>query len=171
MTKNNINHHHRQIVLLLRHCFRSTKALVKECPLDDNEAVDTKVSNLSDFIKAKLPDFGVPVNWCTPFGLDIIQQQGRFLASNVALKASAASKQPTQPSTHIRFHLISDTSHRDVDTAMALSNGMKEILHQQTQRNSISTTTSSLTYSGLDSITLAQELFKPEGTNEKDEEF
>ena len=132
----------KQIVLLMRHCVRSTKTTIKIC--DGNGNNNSRDVNITDYINVPLPDYGVPPMWCTPKGLDYIEKEGQFIINQVVL--------PESPS-HLHVNFVVDESHRDVDTAIALSKGMKEALELGQL----------VTFSGLDEIELATDLFKPEG--------
>ena len=134
-------------VLLLRHCVRSTHSTIPVCDEDGNK---TKV-NATDFLTTPLPDYGVPEMWCLPQGLDIIQTLGNYLVNDILLESDTSK---------IVFHFVSDTSHRDVDTALALSKGMKAAMMNST-----------VLFQGLDNIQLSQDIFKPEGTNNTEEKI
>lgn len=78
--------------------------------------------------------------------MDIIEDLGRFIVSNILNINSTASASEIDSGQHISVNIISDDSHRDVDTSLALLRGMKEAL-----------TNSS--FGGLDKIRINRETF------------
>lgn len=152
---------HRNHVVLLRHCVRSTRSTIKVCNGDDNDDANSnstttkrRIANLTEYIKkTPLPEWGVPPLWCTERGMDIIGDLGRYLINNVVINnINAASSNNMQ---HVDVKIISDTSQRDVDTSLALLRSMKESL-----------TTKSLLFSGLDQIHINHEVFSYTTTSE-----
>ena len=96
--------------LLFRHCVRSTKTdfVVR---MDKSQATSTTYSFEELFdIEAK---WSVPNNWCTEKGLELVERTGQWLSD----KFDAARTQ---------FRFVSDDSHRDIDTALALSRGLQK---------------------------------------------
>lgn len=113
--------------------------------------------DISKYISAPLADFGVPPMWCSPEGMDIIEDEGRYIVNEV-IRVGSISK-----AEHIRFHLLSDTSHRDADTAYALAKGMKESLLE-----TAGITSDLLTFDGLNQVQFAPGIFKPEGSSNEE---
>ena len=102
-------------VFLFRHCVRSTDLKVHLCHEGSDET-----RNASDFTASDLADFGVPENWCTKVGMEIMQNTGRFLMNHL-LNNNVKS---------LKVEFISDVVQRDVDTALALSQGMASVVPQ-----------------------------------------
>jgi hypothetical protein len=145
---------HDNYVLLLRHCVRSTKATIKTCSDSESDAGEKHHHvNVKEYISAPLPDWKVPPMWCTPRGMDIIEQEGIFLIRQ--LLGNKTTK------TNVQLRFISDRSHRDSDTAYSLSKGMMKVLNNSSEKL--------LTFRGVDEIQFAQEVFKA-GLDAKDTE-
>jgi len=95
----------RRQVFILRHCVRSTTTVVKYGV--------PHVTNASAYTNISLPPWGVPVEWCTPGGLALLEGTGAYLVSSGAVPA------------HTSLSVVSDTVQRDVDSANALMRGMR----------------------------------------------
>ena len=130
---NHCHHRRRNYVLLLRHCVRSTQSrpTIKVCDgdydantnsnstahnNDNNTTAKSRRANVTEYIKAPCPEWGVPSLQCTERGMSIIRRLGHYLVDNV-INAT--------PNTHVVVHIISDDSHCDVDTLLALTKSMK----------------------------------------------
>lgn len=92
---------HRQ-VYVLRHCVRSSSDKVKR-------AKDGMLDPAA-YTDRPLPAWGVPPNWCTPTGMDILEGTGADL---LRLGGNVSS-----------LRVIADTSMRDGDSALALLRGL-----------------------------------------------
>jgi hypothetical protein len=92
---------------------RSTKSNIKLYNGDENAS-----QHAADYTASPLPKWNTPDEWCTETATDIMQNTGRFLLENTLLGGGNAKK--------IKIQFITDTSQRDVDTALALSLGMTE---------------------------------------------
>ena len=138
-----------QHVLLLRHCFRSTSNTVKVC--DKDNANSERNVNITEYIDAPMPDYGVPPMWCLDHGMDIIKATGTYIVDHILFPNSSTSMDI--PNRHVTIRMVSDTSLRDSDTAFALSNGMAARLLESPQQ---------VSFEGLDTILYHPGLFKPE---------
>lgn len=169
---------HRSHVLLLRHCVRSTKTQIKFCDCDGSDssslvgegdpatpAGSQKLVNLSDYIDAPMPRWNVPPMWCTEAGLEMIEQLGSYLLETIVGSDHDSRGDDTGnrnnilgtkfPRRNLRVQIVSDTSHRDADTALALAQGMRDALASTLDGTILQT-------SSLDTIEFHHDLFKPE---------
>lgn len=159
----------RNHVLLLRHCVRSTGSKIGVCdrraappPADnatsndvagddgnDTTATKERYADLTEFLNASLPEWDVPEMWCTERGMDVIEDLGRYLVTDV-IAGGGGAVDNVQYHQHqdVVVNIVSDTSHRDVDTSLALLKGMK---HALAYYNS--------SVSGLDEIRINHEAF------------
>ena len=88
--------------LIFRHCVRSTSTSIKN--------VVGAFGNAADYTDLPLPSWGVPPKWCTPGGIDILQNTGVHLRSLIGDSVT-------------RLRVVSDTSQRDADTSLAVAAG------------------------------------------------
>jgi hypothetical protein len=139
--------HHKNYVLLLRHCVRSTKETIDVC-FDENDEKTKEEVDVTEWITAPIPHWQTPPMWCTERGMNIIIEEGKFLVSH--LFSNVTSR------THVQFRFVSDRSQRDLDTFFGLSEGMMQALHTRSKL---------LTFHGFGEIQLAPEIFKPEAEN------
>ena len=93
----------RRQVFVLRHCVRSSSSMVKRAK--------DGVLDPAAYTSHPLPAWGVPPKWCTPIGMDILKGTGADL-QRLAGDVSA-------------LRVISDTSMRDADSALALLQGLE----------------------------------------------
>jgi hypothetical protein len=96
-----------QFVFFFRHCLRSIESTVYYTKKKQNQ-------DPQSFVKNKLPDFNVPPEWCTEHGMDVMIQTGNWLGETY-LKAYSGN-----------VKIISDTAQRDVDTSLALIEGLAQ---------------------------------------------
>jgi len=105
-------------VFLFRHCVRSTSLKVHLYEKND------EAQNASDFTSSPMPDYGVPENWCTDAGVEIMQSTGKALMNLLAADNTIKS---------INVNFISDVVQRDVDSSFALAVGMAEAVNNETR--------------------------------------
>lgn len=126
-------------VILIRHCVRSTEK--KIAFYNDTTEVKYKAKG---FIGSSLPKWNTPKNWCTEHGMEIIKNTGDYI-----LKTLLSSDKNLG---NIQIQFISDSSQRDVDTSLALREGMIEAATKMNERN--------ITVGGLQSLEYDHVLFK-----------
>jgi hypothetical protein len=108
-------------VFVFRHCVRSTPSSVNLHDDDDGQGVNVPVSALWSVPQggggggSNEPAWNVPIEWCTAQGITISRRTGQWLAKTFI-------RNPQQ--TIVR--IVSDTSQRDVDTALAVSEGLRD---------------------------------------------
>lgn len=136
---------------LFRHCVRSTAATFDDIlRADDPVGVSRTTSDTTKQNLPRHPDWNVPTNWCTETGLNITQAVGRFLMSERLL-----NNNNNKNDVHWHIQFIADAkAHRDVDTAWALAQGMREAV-VDARKN----TKSRVTVTGLDQIYTEEWLF------------
>ena len=98
-----IEHH----IFVFRHCVRST-------PLTVNLYEGKGKEPASSYFLEKLPPWNVPDEWCTEKGIKILKRTGAWLAQNYFDNKTSTVR------------IISDTAQRDVDSALALSEGLRQ---------------------------------------------
>uniref|UniRef100_A0A7S1B5N5 Acid phosphatase n=1 Tax=Corethron hystrix TaxID=216773 RepID=A0A7S1B5N5_9STRA len=149
----NPRRHH---VLFLRHCVRSVKPTFSFNL--ESELGHHKTRFVKDYIASPLPQWGVPNDWCSPGSLKFLRGTGEYLMKHVFLSDSEPKDKDGK--RKIQFQIISDTAHRDVDTSLAISQGMSKIAAE--------TPSSRLETDGLSRINLDFKLFNPykEGKND-----
>jgi hypothetical protein len=150
---------------LFRHCVRSTSNSI---PLDqdnlvynnehDDESHQSLMSKIStmtnysinpaDYIGSDLPNWQVPEEWCLPGALAQVQNVGQWLLEEGFLQDAGP---------RIHFEFLTDTVHRDVDTAFALAQGLAQAV-QKRQNNS---TQELSVVHGLSNLHYVQWLFQP----------
>jgi hypothetical protein len=96
-----------------------------------NSTQDSYSTNPGDFIRTPLPDWNIPENWCLPDALQQVQNVGKWLLSQGLLAFHNSNADPRVHPHRIRVEFISDTSHRDVDTAFAMAQGMADDAQKQ----------------------------------------
>jgi hypothetical protein len=95
-------------IFIFRHCIRSTKSKVN---LYDGDGKQKGKS----FFKAKLPRWNTPDEWCTEEGVGILRRTGVWLAQQYYMGSIASVR------------VVSDTSQRDVDSALSLTQGLRDV--------------------------------------------
>jgi len=114
--------------------------------------------------------WGVPPEWCTPDALTQVQDTGRWLLENKIIKivdcdaTSATCASGGQKRRRIHVEIITDSSHRDVDTAFAFAEGLKKAaktLSKKTSSSSDHAPSMQLTLDGLNDLHYDHWLFKP----------
>ena len=130
-------------VLLFRHCVRSTKDWV----LWHDPNSKTAPHNLQHYVREPLPEWNTPQNWCTEQAVETVRGTGDWIADTLLRELAT-----TTGSSPVRVRIISDTSQRDIDTALGLSLGMA----------SRAFTDSITTLQGFDDIHYDERLFHPE---------
>ena len=101
--------------LLFRHCVRSVGNEV-------DMGHDTKSSKIGDYIGVPLPKWGVPSNECTVVGNDMVKKTGHWLINSETIVPDGAK---------IKWEIIADDYHRDVDTAYYLKVGIQDALDKK----------------------------------------
>jgi hypothetical protein len=97
-------------------------------------------SDASDYVADELPEWWVPDYWCTPKGMDLVENNGAWLVDSGIVSSDS----------HVE--LIADTySHRNVDTAYRLSLGIQDELEED-----------SSTVTGLELIRTNSFIFRPD---------
>lgn len=138
------NHH----FFLFRHCVRSTHQ-------DVHLHMDTSFSkDLADYVgpDTRLPDWGVPEEWCTEDALTLVKNTGKWLASPQGPLFAVSDGHNNDIPSRIFVEVIADTSHRDVDTAFVLAQGLAEGFQDQTNVVHVE---------GLDQLHYEPWMFKP----------
>jgi len=103
---------------------------------------------IEDYIGSPLPNWNTPGDWCSPGSLKILKGTGRFIMRHLLPSGEQDEK--------IRFRIVSDTSLRDVDTALAISLGLTEAAEKK----------GSVQADGLSEIGLDAPLFHPFGKDD-----
>eukprot|EP00977_Amphora_coffeiformis_P001744 scaffold337_cov172-Amphora_coffeaeformis.AAC.18 len=116
---------------LFRHCVRSTSFSI-DLHLKNASAATNFPLDPQSYVHEPLPNWQVPENWCTPKALEDVQFMGqRLVDSGVITAGGDASKEGSSSNKKLQFEFISDTSHRDADTAYALALGLNDALLEQ----------------------------------------
>ena len=113
---------------LFRHCVRSSD-LTFEYATTNNVTGKAQVETIefSDVLRPEvLHAWSVPIDWCTERGLQLIEKTGTWLRNRFWNDLEKQVKE---------FYIFADDSHRDIDTAYALSRGLQQEQEQQQQTN------------------------------------
>ena len=97
--------------LFFRHCVRSTSGYVDP----GNDSLSEK---LNDYMGTSTPDWQAGEMECLPNSLDMVQNTGEWLIDSGVIS----------PKAKIKWEIISDDVHRDVDTAYFLADGIYDAL-------------------------------------------
>lgn len=105
-------------IFVFRHCLRSTKSNVN---LNDGNGKQSVQSFFSgDDKEARIiPSWNTPENWCTEEGINIMQRTGAWLAESTTINDLHFTT-----SNKNKLRVVSDTSQRDLDSALSLVNGI-----------------------------------------------
>ena len=110
--------------LLLRHCVRSTPR-----GIDFGMGDETYSWRLDDYIDEPLPNWNTGEMDCIPDANGLVEKSGKWLIESGAI----------QPGSKIKWEIVADTVHRDVDTAFFLSSGIYEGLQSTYDMDQVET--------------------------------
>lgn len=100
-----------------RHCVRST---VFDIDLrDDSRNGSRYPTDPTFYFGASLPEWQVPENWCTESAINLVENAGYWL-----IASNFVDQDLIDGDHEIQIEFLSDASHRDIDTAYALSRGI-----------------------------------------------
>jgi len=125
--------------ILIRHCARSTEKKVILYNSTDELKYKAK-----DFIGSPLPKWNTPKKWCTQHAMEIIEATASYILDKLTLEAENLK--------NIQIQIITDSAQRDVDTSLALRNGMLQAAAKMDE--------SGILFGGLQSLEYDHFLFK-----------